>query len=369
MNSRKILSALLLTAGVITTLVLYREHNSMSVAAATGVMPIGVPIQIKAPLGLPPVPTPADNPLTTETIQLGRRLYYDPILSSDGSVSCATCHAPEYGFADPKPVSTGVGGKTGTRNSPTVFNSAYFKAQFWDGRAPDLEHQAEGPVANPVEMANTLAAVEQRLNADTSYREQFQKAWGPGPITYEKVEKSIASFERTVISANSPFDKWKYGHDETAMSASAKRGFVVFSSKDKGNCTACHLVGEKDALFTDNKFHNIGVGVDMGKITDPGLFAVTHQESDRGLFKTPSLRNIALTAPYLHDGSLPDLKQVMDFYIGAGNSNPNLDKQIHALDFLSGTERADLLAFLNSLTGEMPADVGPPEKKTGKSGL
>jgi cytochrome c peroxidase len=235
--------------------------------------------------------------------------------------------------------------------------------QFWDGRAPDLEHQAEGPVANPVEMANTLAAVEQRLNSDPTYKEQFEKAWGPGPISYEKVAKSIASFERTVISANSPFDKWKYGHDEKAMNASAKRGFVVFSSKNKGNCTACHLIGEKDALFTDNKFHDIGVGVDMGKITDAGLFAVTHQESDRGLFKTPSLRNIALTAPYLHDGTLPDLKQVMDFYIGAGNSNPNLDKEIHALDFLSGTERGDLLTFLNSLTGEMPANVGPPEKK------
>jgi cytochrome c peroxidase len=366
MNSRKIISVLSLTVTVIASLVLYREYNSATVAtvsAGAGVMPIGTPVQIKAPLGLPPVPLPADNPPTAETIELGRRLYYDPILSSDGSVSCATCHTPEHGFADPKPVSTGVGGKTGTRNSPTVFNSAYFKVQFWDGRAPDLEHQAEGPVANPVEMANTLAAVEQRLNSDPTYKEQFEKAWGPGPISYEKVAKSIASFERTVISANSPFDKWKYGHDEKAMNASAKRGFVVFSSKNKGNCTACHLIGEKDALFTDNKFHDIGVGVDMGKITDAGLFAVTHQESDRGLFKTPSLRNIALTAPYLHDGTLPDLKQVMDFYIGAGNSNPNLDKEIHALDFLSGTERGDLLTFLNSLTGEMPANVGPPEKK------
>jgi len=365
MNSRQIPSVLFLMIAVVTSLVLYREHNigtSSTVAAASEAMPVGTPVEIKVPLGLPPVPIPTDNPPTAETIALGRRLYYDPILSSDGSVSCATCHSPEHGFADPKPVSVGVGGKAGSRNSPTVLNSGYFKVQFWDGRAPDLEHQAEGPVANPVEMANTLALVEQRLNADPSYKAQFERAWGPGRITYEKVEKSIASFERTVVSANSAFDKWKYGHDEKAMSASAKRGFAVFSAKDKGNCTACHLVGDRDALFTDNKFHDIGVGVDLGKINDPGLFAVTQKEADRGLFKTPSLRNIAQTAPYMHDGTLPDLKQVMDFYIGAGNSNPNLDKEIHVLDFLSGSERADLLEFLKSLTGEMPANVGPPEK-------
>ena len=367
MNSRKILSVLFLTLVIFGALVLYVQHNSSAtstVAAGSPAMPIGKPVAIIAPLGLPPVPIPADNPPTAETIALGRRLYYDPALSADNSVSCASCHDPEHGFADPRPVSVGVGGKTGARNSPPVLNAAYFKVQFWDGRAPDLEHQAEGPVANPVEMANTLAKVEARLNADPSYKAEFEKAWGPGPITYEKVEKSIASFERTVISGNSPFDKWKYGHDKNAMSESAKRGFVVFSSKNKGNCTACHLVEEKNALFTDNKFHDVGVGVDMGKITDPGLYAVSHQESDRGLFKTPSLRNIAQTSPYMHDGTLPDLKQVMDFYIGAGNSNPNLDKEIHALDFLSGQERADLLAFLNSLTGEIPPNVGPPAKAT-----
>ncbi|MBZ5706778.1 MAG: c-type cytochrome [Acidobacteriia bacterium] len=326
-------------------------------------MPIGARLEIKAPLGLPPVPIPADNPPTAETIALGRRLYYDPILSIDNTVSCATCHSPEAGFADPKPVSQGVGKKTGTRNSPTVFNAAYFDVQFWDGRAPSLEKQAEGPVQNPVEMADTLANVEKKLNADPSYREQFAKAWGPGPITYEMVEKSIASFERTVISANSPFDRWKYGHDEKAVNASVKRGFVVFTSKQKGNCATCHLVGEKYAAFTDNKFHDIGVGVKMEQVTDPGRYAVTQKESDRGLFKTPSLRNLTLTAPYMHDGSLKDLKQVMDFYIGAGNSNPNLDKEIHALDFLTGQERADLLAFLNSLTGEIPANSGPPRAR------
>jgi cytochrome c peroxidase len=254
-----------------------------------------------------------------------------------------------------------VGKKLGGRNSPPVVNAAYFKVQFWDGRAPSLEKQAEGPVANPVEMAATLAMVEQRLNADPSYREDFAKAWGPKPISYEMVEKSIASFERTVISGNSPFDRWKYGHDEKAVDASVKRGFVVFTSKKKGNCAVCHLVGDKDALFMDNKFHDIGIGVDMGQFTDVGLFAITHSEADKGKFKTPSLRNIAQTAPYMSDGSLKNLKEVIDFYIGAGNSNPNLDKEIHVLDFLTGEERSDLQAFLNSLTGEMPANVGPPE--------
>ena len=330
--------------------------------AAKGAMPIGKPVQIKAPLGLPPVPIPADNPPTAETISLGRRLYYDPILSVDNTVSCATCHSPQAGFADPKPVSTGVNGKQGGRNSPTVLNSAYFDVQFWDGRAPSLEKQAEGPVQNPVEMANTLQNVADKLSADPIYREQFAKAWGPGPITYEMVEKSIASFERTVVAANSPFDRWKYGHDEKAVSDSVKRGFVVFTSAKKGNCASCHTVGEKYALFTDNQFHNIGVGVDMGKFTDDGRFAVTHNEADRGKFKTPSLRNIAASAPYFHDGSTKNLKEVIDYYIGAGNSNPNLDQKIHVLDFLSGQERADLEAFLNSLNCEIPPNLDPPEE-------
>jgi cytochrome c peroxidase len=329
--------------------------------AGSSLMPIGNPVQIKTPLGLPRVPVPADNPPTAETIALGRRLYYDPILSIDNTVSCATCHSPQYGFADPKPVSEGVGKKTGTRNSPSVLNAAYSRLQFWDGRARSLEEQAEGPVQNPVEMANTLATVEQRLNADPSYQEDFAKAWGPNPITYEMVEKSIAAFERTVVSGNSPFDRWKYGHDESAVNASVKRGFVVFTSKRKGNCAACHSVGDKYSLFTDNQFHNVGVGFDMGQFTDVGLYAVTHNEADKGKFKTPTLRNIALTAPYMSDGSLKNLKEVIDFYIGAGNSNPNLDANIHVLDFLSGQERADLQAFLNSLTGEMPPNVGPPE--------
>jgi cytochrome c peroxidase len=355
MKSGKIIVVIVTLTFVVLLLVVVRPTQQVDAEQQ-----IGTPVTIKAPLGLPPVPIPSDNPLTVEKIGLGRRLYYDPALSADKTVSCATCHHPDHGFSDGKPVSNGVQQKTGTRNSPTVFNSAYFAAQFWDGRAPTLEKQAEGPVQNPVEMAHTLKGVEDRLNADATYRNDFAKAFGPGPITYERVEKAISSFERTIVSANSPFDRWKYGHDERAVSQAVKRGFVVFTSPQKGNCSACHLIGEDYALFTDNKFHNIGVGVDMGQITDQGRFAVSRNEADRGAFRTPSLRNISLTAPYMHDGSVQNLKDAVDYYIGGGNSNSHLDPQIHVLDFLSGQERADLRAFLESLTGEMPPDVGPP---------
>jgi cytochrome c peroxidase len=333
--------------------------------AGAPVRPVGKPVHIVAPLGLPPVPIPADNPPTAETIALGRRLYYDPILSVDKSISCASCHGPANGFSDPKTVSEGVGGKKGTRQSPPVLNAAYFNMQFWDGRSPSLENQAEGPVQNPVEMAHTLAGVEQRLNADPIYRADFEKAFGPGPITYEMVEKAIASFERTVISGNSPFDRWYFGHDEKAVSASVKRGFDVFRDPKKANCAACHTAGEKYALFTDNKFHNVGIGVvgvgEDAKPLDVGRYSETKVKSDTGVFKTPSLRNIAQTSPYFHDGSVKTVKEVIDYYIGGGNSNPYLDKQIHVLDFLTGQERADLEAFLESLTGDMPKNSGPPE--------
>lgn len=356
MDSRKLQIAIIF---IVVGVIFFMPHRSPSSRGSA--KPIGTPVEIKSSLGLPPIPFPPDNPPTAETIALGRRLYYDPALSVDNSISCATCHAPKHGFSDGKPVSNGVRNQTGTRNSPTILNSAYFEVQFWDGRAPSLEKQAEGPVQNPVEMAHTLKGVETKLNADPSYRDQFASAFGSGPITYEMVEKAIATFERTVVAGNSPFDRWKYGHDESAVNDSVKRGFLVFTESKKGNCAACHLVGRENALFTDNKFHNIGIGVELGKITDDGRYAVTSNEADRGAFKTPSLRNVALTAPYMHDGSLKTLKDVIDYYIGGGNSSEHLDKNIHVLDFLTGQERADLQAFLESLTGEMPPNVGPPE--------
>jgi cytochrome c peroxidase len=327
---------------------------------AAPVLPVGRAVQIKVPLGLPPVSAPSNNPPTAERISLGKRLYYDPILSVDGTVSCATCHGPAHGFTDNKPVSNGVQGKTGTRSSPTVINSAYNTLQFWDGRAPSLEKQAEGPIANPVEMGHTLDGAVKALQADESYREPFQEAWGTDQITIDLVTKSIASFENTVLSGNSPFDRYYYGSDKKALSASAQRGLRVFQDAKKGNCAVCHTIDKKYALFTDNKFHNIGVGVDLsGNLADAGRFVVTKDDADTGAFKTPTLRNIAQTAPYMHDGSLKTLKDVIDHYIGGGNSNAHLDKQIRALDFLTGQERQDLEEFLKSLTGELPPDVGP----------
>ena len=362
MRARNVLLLVLLLVVIGAGIWYYRSRQTPPPA-----VPVGARLTIANPPGLPPVPVPTDNPPTAETIALGRRLYYDPILSVDNTISCASCHHPDFGFSDGKQVSMGVRGQTGTRNAPTVFNAAYFTAQFWDGRALSLEKQAEGPVQNPVEMAHTLKGVEDKLMADPSYRAEFERAFGPGRITYERVEKAIAAFERTVISGDSPFDRYFYGKDEIALSDAAKRGLAIFRDPKKGNCTACHTLGEQYALFTDNKFHNLGVGVKVGPtgeplLTDPGRYDVTKAEADRGAFKTPSLRNIALTAPYMHDGSLKTLKDVIDFYVGGGNSNPHLDKEIHALNFLTGKEREDLLAFLESLTGEIPSNVGPPQK-------
>jgi cytochrome c peroxidase len=326
-----------------------------------GALPIGKPVRIKAPLGLPPVKFPPDNPPTTKTIALGRRLFYDPILSVDGTVACATCHDPTKGFTDNRGVSTGVRHQTGTRSAPTVMDSAYYDSLFWDGRASCLEAQAEGPITNPIEMGNTTEMVVQRLNENARYRGEFKNAWGADAITFEMVSKSLASFERTVISGNSAFDRYYYGGDKTALSPSARRGFTVFTDPKRGNCAACHTIGKNFALFTDQKFHNIGIGANTdGSLADSGRYAETKNDADMGSFKTPSLRNAAWTAPYMHDGSVPSLKDVIDHYIGGGNSNPHLDKKIRVLDFLSGQERGDLLEFLNSLTGSMPENVGPP---------
>lgn len=255
-------------------------------APAKAVMPIGKPITIKAPLGLPPVPVPADNPLTEESIALGRRLYYDPQLSLDSTISCASCHGPQTGFSDARSVSVGVGGKTGTRHSPTVINSAYSGLQFWDGRAASLEEQAVGPIANPVEMAHSLDGVVKRVQADATYREPFKKAWGTDQITIDMVAKSIASFERTVIAGDSPFDRFYYGHDKNALSPAAQRGLKIFTDPKKANCQVCHTIGQTYALFTDNKFHNLGVGADLnGKLTDVGRYAVTKNDADMGAFQ------------------------------------------------------------------------------------
>ncbi len=358
--TRKVSLLVLLVVAVAALVWLYRGRQLQPAMAPA--KPVGIPVQIAAPLGLPPVPIPADNPPTAETIALGRKLFYDPMLSIDDTVACVTCHAPDLGFSDGKQFSEGVEGLMGGRNSPTLFTVAYYTTQFWDGRAPSLEKQAEGPVQAPVEMGQTLEGVEEKLMADSSYRSEFEIAFGPGRITFEMVEKAIASFERTVVSGNSPFDRYFFEGDKEALSESAQRGLEVFRDPEKGNCTACHTIGETYALFTDNEFHNLGVDLDpQGELKDIGRYEVTQNESDKGAFKTPSLRSVALTAPYMHDGSLQTLSDVIDFYVGGGSSNPWLDEEMKTLDFLTFPERADLLAFLESLTGEMPPNVGVPE--------
>jgi cytochrome c peroxidase len=321
--------------------------------------PQGPAVTIAVPLGLPPLPIPADNPPTEKTIALGRKLYYETKLSADNKLACASCHGPATGFADPRRVSVGFAGKTGDRNSPTVINAAYSPLQFWDGRAATLEDQAAGPIANPVEMNMPHDQCVELLNGDAEYLKLFNEAFGPGGVTLLRAQKAIASFERTVLSGNSPFDRYEYGKDPKAMSPEAIRGLAIFKDPNRGNCAVCHVIGEKDALFTDGKFHNLGVGMDPnGELKDLGRYNETKVEADRGAFKTPTLRNVAKTAPYMHDGSQKTLKEVVDFYVGGGNSNPHRDKEIKELK-LTGKERQDLVEFLKALTGEVPANTGP----------
>jgi cytochrome c peroxidase len=325
--------------------------------------PIGKIEQIHVPLGLPPVPVPKDNPPTAETIALGRRLFYDPRLSKDNSLACASCHNSRLGFTDSLEISRGVGGMTGTRNAPTLINVAYLPLQFWDGRASSLEEQAASPIADPVEMNQTHEVSVSKLGKDPSYKAIFLKAFGPGPITIGRVEKSLASFERTILSGDSAFDRYEFSGDKQALSPAQIRGLAIFKDPHRGNCAACHTINSSYALFTDGKFHNIGEGAgDDGVFKDIGRYHVTQLESDKGAFMTPALRNIAETAPYMHDGSLRTLKEVVDFYAGGGNSNPYLDKEIHEIK-LSGQDRSDLVEFLKALTGPMPPGIGSPGKE------
>lgn len=324
---------------------------------------LGNPIQIHPPLGLPAVPIPKDNPPTAETIALGRRLFYDKRLSNDNSLACANCHNPQFDFTDGLKLSKGVEGRLGVRNAPTILNVAYQPLQFWDGRAMSLEQQAASPIADPVEMNQPHKIFLSKLAGDPVYTEMFRKAFGSDEVTLGRVEKALASFERTVLSGNSPFDRYQYGGDKKALSPSQVRGLALFINPQKGNCAACHLVGPQYALFTDGKFHNIGEGVeDDGNFDDVGRYHETKVDADKGAFKTPTLRNVANTAPYMHDGSLLTLRQVVDFYAGGGNSNPYLDKEIKTIH-LSGQERVDLVEFLKSLSGDISPNVGPPGKQ------
>ena len=329
--------------------------------------PIGAVVDIRAPLGLPPVPIPADNPPTAETIALGRKLFYDMRLSKDNTVSCASCHNPNLAFTDGRPLARGVGGMLGIRNAPTLLNAAYSPLQFWDGRAKSLEEQSAAPIENPLEMDQKHEVSVSKIGKDPAYQAEFAQAFGPGTVTLSKIQKSLASFERTLLSGNSPFDQYQYGGNKQALSPAAIHGLAIFQDPQKGNCAVCHTIDKNYALFTDGKFHNTGAGVNgAGDFTDLGRFNSTKIVTTKGEFKTPTLRDIALSAPYMHDGSLKTLHDVVDFYAGGGNSNPFLDKEMKPLN-LSAQDRADLVKFLESLTGDMPTNAGPPEKESANS--
>jgi cytochrome c peroxidase len=295
------------------------------------------------PLGVLPPRFPADNPWSAEKAELGRLLYFDTRLSKDGTVSCATCHDPEKGFTDNKPVSDGIAGFKGGMSSPTVIGRAYGQLQFWDGRARSLEEQAGGPMQNPIEMGNTHETVVATLQGIAGYRAMFAKVFGKESFGIDEVTKAIATYERTVLSGNSPYDRFKAGNRK-ALTAAQQRGFDVYFNKAK--CDQCH----EGINLTANAFHNLGVGANRSN-PDVGRFAVTKREEDWGQFKTPTLRDIARTAPYMHDGSLKTLAEVVDFYDKGGEKNRNLDERMKPLN-LSAQEKKDLVAFLESLNGE-----------------
>lgn len=294
---------------------------------------------------------PESNPLSAAKVELGKLLYFDPRLSKDNRVSCATCHHPNHGFAAPDPVSPGVGGALGNRNSNSVINRLFSKEQFWDGRAADLEEQAKGPLTNPVEMVMpSHDAVVQTVNIVRGYRPYFIKAFGDKEVTIDRIAQAIASYERTVVSGNSPYDRYLAGQPD-GMSTAAVRGMGIFLGK--GRCIQCH-VGPN---FTDEKYHNLGVGMDKPN-PDLGRFVVTQKESDKGAFKTPGLRNVAESAPYMHDGSERTLRDVMVLYKVGGTKNEWLSPLMQPVD-LSDQDIDDLIAFMHALTGEV-TNADPP---------
>jgi cytochrome c peroxidase len=294
---------------------------------------------------------PEDNPMSADKIALGKLLYFDRRLSRDVSISCASCHNPFHGFADPDRTSFGVGLKVGARNSPTVINRLFSAEQFWDGRAPDLERQAHGPLTNPVEMAmGSHDEVVERVRAVAGYRPLFKKAFGDDAVDLVRIGRAIAAYERTVLSGDSPFDRYQAG-DKGAMSAAAVRGMDLFNGR--ANCKACHT----GFNFTDEQYQNIGVGMDRPQ-PDLGRWDVTKNDADKGKFKTPTLRNVTQSAPYMHDGSEATLTAVVEFYDRGGISNPNLSQEIKPLR-LSAQEKRDLVAFLEALTGDV-TNADPP---------
>ncbi|MEZ6135500.1 MAG: cytochrome c peroxidase [Pirellulaceae bacterium] len=307
---------------------------------------------VKPPLGLKDLPQPKDNPVTTEKVELGKQLYFDKRLSADNTVSCASCHDPAKGWSNGEATAEGVGGQRGGRSAPTVLNTAYQQFQFWDGRSDSLEDQALGPIANPIEMNLPVEEAVKKIAAIEGYQQQFQAVFGE-PVSAENLAKAIAAFERTVLAGNSAYDRFKAG-DESALSEQAQVGMKLFFGK--ANCSGCH----SGANFTDNGFHNLGVGIDDEE-PDVGRAAHSKLGGDHGAFKTPTLRDIARTGPYMHDGRLATLEEVVDYYDKGATPNQFLDEEIFPLK-LSAEQKAALVAFLKEgLKSDDYPDIKPPK--------
>lgn len=319
-----------------------------------------------APFGLEEFFAEASRTPDPVRARLGRWLFYDTRLSSDGRVSCATCHRPEHAFSEPTAVSTGVDGRRGRRKAMTIANLGArtllvdtplherSHAFFWDGRADGLEAQVLQPIANPVEMGLDTRALVARLARVRGYAPYFADSFGSAEVTPTRVASAVADYVRTLRSGNSAYDRWRYAGDAHGMSASAQRGSDVFFFR--GRCAVCHA----GFNFSDGRYFNLGVGWDplAERFTDQGREVVTGRSADRGRFKTPSLRDVAKHAPYMHDGSLPSLRAVVEFYNRGGNENPWRSVRIRPLS-LTSQDIDDLVAFLHALDSDGPADVAP----------
>ena len=290
------------------------------------------------------IPAPADNPVTQAKVELGFRLWFEPRLSGNNGMTCATCHHHQKGYSNAEPNAAGIHGKRGNRNVPTILAAAGSQAQFWDGRAASLEAQALGPIENPLEMDARLPEVVRKLEAHPYYPRKFQETFGTG-VTPDGMAKALASFERALSLAPSAVERFWAGERE-ALSAQQQQGMAIFNS-GKGRCVACH--GGAD--LTDRSFHNVGIGFAPGRRAerDLGRYLVTGRDEDYGAFKTPTLRNVAATAPYMHDGSLPTLEAVVAHYNQGGHPNDHLDPRVAPLG-LDAAEQAALVAFLRALS-------------------
>jgi len=296
---------------------------------------------------------PADNLLTAQKVELGRLLFFDKRLSRNNTIACVSCHLPGKGFTDGKPVSTGINNLKGGRSAPASINRVFSKGQFWDGRADTLEDQSIGPFVNPVEhgFISHDETVAKMRNIE-GYRKLFKQVFGRD-IVIEDIGKAIASFQRTILSGNSAVDKFDVGGDQTALTESAQRGLELF--RGKARCTRCH----SGFNFSDEKFHNLGIGWDTNTV-DLGRYMVTENSEDIGAFKTPTLREISRTAPYMHDGRFKTLEEVVAFYNGGGIKNPHQDNTIIPLE-LTEQEKQDVVALLRSLNGEGWQQVAAPK--------